>query len=272
MKPIFFYLFLFYSGFCFPQTLLDKTWDNIFYTIINEMKEYSADNQLDFYFNKLEKKRISVGLSKTNLKLGLELLRIKDNPKEIILRKSEYPIPNLKNDLTALNYLSNMNLEIYSGLFSIPLHFSQDKKFMDSLKFDQKESIYAYGLIVVPIKKENNSYLLRLSLLNYLKIFGVNVIINFRDQETWMKTGERIRIDINPAVIGRHVNIVNDESNINSNTTLHGMYGIMHNIHSDDNGWMVNPTINGKTITFSSDNDFFRGINDHLILSLEADK
>ncbi len=87
-----------------------------------------------------------------------------------------------------------------------------------------------------------------------------------------MKTGERIRIDINPAVIGRHVNIVNDESNINSNTTLRGMHGIMHNIHSDDNGWKVNPTINGKTITFSSDDDFFRGISDHLILSLEADK
>ena len=245
----------------FAQLKMDEGWKEAF--------QGAFIDGINKNIHELEKEAFDNRLEKLNLKFGLELLRTDDKNQEIILRKNEYPIPDIKNDLFQSKLVNDVNINMYAGLIEIPITtMDLTKEFISTLSDKQMESIYTYGLIVIPIKRDGNEYTLRLSFLTAVKILGINSIISFREQNINMRIGEKIKIDIDPSKIGQHVKIDSQE-----NPSLHGMYGYANAFSSDSSGnWTIFPTINGQVVKFSSHDDFFKDKKDYLILSFESDK
>jgi len=80
-----------------------------------------------------------------------------------------------------------------------------------------------------------------------------------------------VKIEFDHKTLGQHVDINkgNNDKLRKKDTELHGMYGFHYSIQSSDNYWKIFPNINGKVLEFTSDDEFFEGKKDYLILSFE---
>jgi hypothetical protein len=246
-----------------------RQWADAFKILGANGKEYSSGMIKDIQDLGIERKINHYG--KKNLKFGLEILRVKDDVKEIISQKYDYPLPDIKKELEESGLIDSTDVDIYAGLFSIPINtLSTKAEFVSSMPDELKESFYSQGLLIIPGKFENNSYSVRLCFMTGIKIYGTAYITLFRNQDIQLKVGEKIKIDIDPAKIGKQISI--DANNKSSKPALKGMFGIFNSSSSDDKGWSLYPSVNGHNFKFTSDDEFFRGIKDYLILSLESDK
>lgn len=283
MKHIIILALLLFSCELYAQVKMDQHWRDIF-KIDERAKEMEVE--LDGkqtieegvwnVYKTLEKLVIKNHLGKTNLKFGLEILRVDEKLPEIKLKKSQYPLPEIKEELIESNLISNINIDMYAGLFAIPiLSLDLEKDFLASLNENQKESEVLYGLIIIPLKKEKNIYTFRVTLVAFVKLFGNIALPYGGSMDLTMRVGEKMKILVDPTKFNQQINIDN-VSGMKVRPSILGMGGPgghPHSISSDGKGnWTVFPTINGQVIKFSSNDEFFQGIKDYLVLSFESDK
>jgi len=214
------------------------------------------------------------GIGKNDLNIGLEHLRVDELREKIVSKKSEYPIQNIKNELVNKKLISPVGIDMFARLFEIPIKslnvIDKSSKLSDK---KQDESFYTIGLIVIPVDKNENSYTFRLSFLTAIKLYGEYTSVWFRGQNVKMEMGEKIKIEIDYKTVGQHVDInKGKDDSLKKNTQLFGMYGMHRSIHSSGDYWKISPKINGKIVEFSSEDKFFEGIKDYLILSFEGVK
>jgi len=253
------------------QVKINDEWFKIYKFLQKEM----VNDGLDKNYEYLATEAFDNNLGKVQLKIGLEHLRIHENNEKILIRKSEFPIPDIKKYLVSQDMIRPVGINMFAGLFEIPISTLKIPKVLfASLDEKDQESNYTIGLIVSPIDNKDNTYTFRLSFVTAIKICGKYSSVWFRGQNIDMEIGEKIKIEIDHKTLGQHVNInkgINNDST-KKNAELQGMYGFHNSIHSSGDYWKIFPSIGGQTIEFTSDDKFFDGIKDFLILSFENDK
>lgn len=282
MKHIIISALLLFSCELYAQVKMDQHWRDIFKIDerAKEMEveldgEQTLEEEAWNVYKTLENQVIKNRLGKTNLKFGLEILRVDENHEEIKLRKSQYPLPEINETLIESNLITKTNIDMYAGLFAIPiLSLNLEKDFLASLNENQKESEVLYGLIVIPLKEGKNIYTFRVTLVAYLKLLGNIVLPYGGSMDLTMHVGEKMKILIDPTKFNRSINIDN-VSGVKVSPSILGMGGPgghAYSISSDEKGnWTVFSTVNRQTIKFSSCDEFFQGIKDYLVLSFESD-
>lgn len=270
MRIILILMIAFFNGVIFAQSPKNNEWIEIF----EYLDQSLVTKGLNENYEGLACKVFDNDLGKTELRIGLEHLRIDEKSEIIINRKSEYPIPDIKNMLVNNKLISSVGINMYARLFEIPITtLNISDSLISLLDDDKKESNYTIGLIVIPIKKTNNYYTFRLSFLTAIKVCGKYFSVWFRGQNIEMEIGEKIKIEFDHKTLGQHVDINKGNNDISTkkNTELYGMYGFHYSIQSSGDYWKIFPNVNGKQIEFTSDDKFFEGKKDYLILSFESE-
>jgi hypothetical protein len=235
MKQILFLLFTIFSVMAIAQTQSKK-------------KMPSVEEVVGKVYGGLEKTALENNVIKPKLNLGMELLRTDKNGKQILIKKSEYPLGLIKTKLFNPN---NFKLSIYEGNIKIPLHiYSPDKNelALKSKKIQQSE--FSYEIEIIPIKKKEKIYTFQLRVGQIYNHFAHYIQSSKKEQpsgyyglsyskEIEIELGESLKIDAN-----------------NFKTFK----------------WYVEDVVGNNKIVFDSDKDYYNYFNDYLILSLESDK
>ena len=293
MKRIVVILF-FCSSVFYSQVKMDDAWKDIFredeltkkyeketrevFEKTGNGDSVKMDSLIESRYRKLEQEAVKNKVNKTNLKFGLEILRANEKKDEILLRKYQFPLPDIKDDLVKLNYIKEININAYAGLFSIPIQkLNQPEEFFATLKDNQKESAVFYGIILVPQNKEGNVYTFKLTLVTDVKLCGEIAHTNHRGIELKIPIGGKVKIAIGPTqfLVRPELNYISGMKDTLTLLRLGSAFPITvhaESISSHNDNWFVWRNINGKEIRFGSDNDFFKGTKDYLILSFEDDK
>jgi hypothetical protein len=273
---------------------MDDGWKDIFREdemtkkLLKDMKETfkNSSSDLDSLKDSMQKliyKRFEIEavrnkVDKTNLKFGLEILRVNDKKEEILLRKYQFPLPDIKDDLVKMNYIKEININAYAGLFSIPIQtLNQSKEFLATLNDNQKESSVLYGIIAVPLKKEGSIYTISITLVTDIKIFGEIAHSCHVGIKTKIPVGEKVKIAIGttqflirPGL--NHITGTKDTLSMLERAIAFPITEHAESIYSDEkNNWTISRTINGQIIKFSNRDEYFTGLKDYLVLSLESD-
>lgn len=267
MKWIIAGIIIFINSLAFTQDNQSDVWVDIFEFLEKNIGTDGLNRNYEYLAGEVFKN----GIGKSELNIGLEHLRVDELKEKIVNKKSEYPIPNIKNKLVHNKLIRPVGIDMFARLFEIPIKsiFVNDKSSEFSDK-QQAESFYTIGLIIIPVDKNEDSYTFRLSFLTAIKLYGEYTSVWFRGQNIKMHKGEKIKIEIDHNTVGQHVDInKGKDDSLKKNTQLFGMYGMHRSIHSSDDYWKVSPEINGKIVEFSSEDEFFKGVKDYLILSFE---
>ncbi len=290
MKNIMAVIIILISSICYAQVKMDKGWNDIFRTdektkqFIKEMQK-TFDNDSTkrnfreyFIWEMIETQVNSQSIDKANPKFSLEFLRINGKKDEILLRQYKYPLPDIKQELTKNDFIKDINVKLFAGLFAIPItQFDLPVNILEKFDQEQKESEVLYGLLILPLKKQGNVYTLNLTLVTDIKLFGeiahtCNVGMNIK-----MSVGERIKIAIGPGQFLvrpglNYVSTVNDSSKYATRGIAFPTGSHVESINSDaEDNWTIWSVIDGQKVKFSSNDDYFKDKQDYLILSLETD-
>lgn len=94
-------------------------------------------------------------LGRTNLKLGMELLRMNAQSDKIILQKNDYPLNSINKFVEGE---AELKTTVYSGMINLPLKIYNPEKItaFESSKFATRNQTFILSL--VPISKEGNDY------------------------------------------------------------------------------------------------------------------
>lgn len=220
---------------------------SIFSIVSAQTKPKNVEETVKRLFGKLEEKALSNGVNKPKLKLGIEFIRTEKSTQRILIKKSEYPLTDMK---TTLFDPKNFKLSFYEGKISIPLEFySNDKKDLALKSKKIQNAKITIELMVVPINKIGSKYVFfartgesyenfdhfshdgKKSSSNYI---GMMVSKN----EIALNLGESIKLDINTFSFEE---------------------------------WYVEDNIEGQKVRFESKKDYFDCFDDYLILTLESE-